>query len=318
MLRIIVISLGISLLTGCATGPPAHQFYQSCSNYLEELDDVLSCGKKTRNDQCLSNNSCSTYGNKLVLFFDKLQHELESGERTDLDARLIFQNQIQHLNTLANKNRLKYYWAADVSAFSSSVGKAKKTYILLPEKSSDSDDLQFEEFKTYINRSLISKGFSQAKTATDADIAIMVQYSVGDAFQKSFTMYEPIEGVTGVSSSTTKARIDRWGNIDATTKNTPSYGVIGESAKTFTTTRYLSQLKLTALDAKTLARDRKRKTLWAVSSQIDNRESDMRRLFPALLAAAQPHIGKSTGQVIKQRIYHHSLPIQRVKGIITP
>tara|TARA_B110000902_G_C14245887_1_gene564274 strand:+ start:138 stop:1145 length:1008 start_codon:yes stop_codon:yes gene_type:complete len=318
--KLISVTFTFILLTGCASGPPAQQHYQTCNNYLDTLDDVLSCGKKARNDSCLSNNSCSTDGDNLVSFFDELRLKLESGELSGSDARLIFNNQIRYMEILRNqRSQLEFFWPADVNAFSSSEASTKKTYFLLPLKgSSVFSNLESQEYASYLDRALISKGFTKVNRVTDADIAIVAQYSVGSPTESSFTQYYPVEGVTGVSSSTTKASVDAWGKILATTKYNPSYGVIGEKEVTYTSTRHLSQLQLTALDLQTKENDGKLKELWTVSSQMNLRENDMRRLFPALTAAAQPYFGKSTGQVIKSKIYRHSLPIRKVKGIIDP
>lgn len=318
--KLISVTFTFILLTGCASGPPTQQHYQTCNNYLDTLDDVLSCGRKARMNSCLSNNSCSASGNNLVSFFDELRLKIESGELSDSNARLIFNNQIQYMEILRNqRSKLKFYWPADVNAFSSSEASTNKTYFLLPLKgSSGSSNLESQEYASYLDRALISKGFTKVNRVTDADIAIVAQYSVGEPTESSFTQYYPVEGVTGVSSSTTKASVDAWGNILATTKNNPSYGVIGEKEVTYTSTRHLSQLQLTALDLQTKENDGKQKELWTLSSQINHRENDMRRLFPVLTAAAQPYFGKSSGQVINSKIYFHSLPIRKVKGIIDP
>jgi hypothetical protein len=86
--------LTVLFLSGCA-GTPAVSHYQSCNTLHGNLTEVLACGKKARNESCLAANNCSSDGDLLVAFFDRLNYQLETNQISPHDARLVYANKIR-------------------------------------------------------------------------------------------------------------------------------------------------------------------------------------------------------------------------------
>ena len=81
-------------LSGCA-GTTAVGHYQSCNAIHTNLSEVLACGKKTRNEYCLAANKCSSNGDVLVAYFDRLGHQLKTNQISPEHARLLYATKIR-------------------------------------------------------------------------------------------------------------------------------------------------------------------------------------------------------------------------------
>ena len=81
-------------LGGCA-GTPAVSHYQSCNALHGNLTEVLACGKQARNESCLVANNCSSDGDVLVAFFDRLNYQLQTNQISPHDARLVYAHKIR-------------------------------------------------------------------------------------------------------------------------------------------------------------------------------------------------------------------------------
>ena len=101
----------------------------------------------------------------------------------------------------------------NVDSISAPEATSKTKYILLPGvKGVEAGDLQYREYAAYVERALISKGYTKASSFAEADIAIFLGYGIGDPETHQFTYSLPTYGQTGVLSSNTYGTVNTYGN----------------------------------------------------------------------------------------------------------
>lgn len=185
-----------------------------------------------------------------------------------------------------------------VSALAASEADSARRYVLLPgNKDVKPQDLQFQEFATYLRRALDSQGFSEVEDVRDADVVIAALYSIGDPQQHTYTYAIPHWGQTGYRSATTYGTLYRYGSYgtySGTTYFQPSYGITGYSTGVGTYVTFTRAMGLVGFDAESLRAGDEPKELWRVFAVSVGSSSDLRMIFPYLVAAARPYIGKAT------------------------
>lgn len=73
-------------LSACQTGKTAWQYYDECAKIHTSFVETMKCGKKTRNETCEVQNTCSDRGNALVLYTDSLVTSVRSKEMSEAEA----------------------------------------------------------------------------------------------------------------------------------------------------------------------------------------------------------------------------------------
>lgn len=187
----------------------------------------------------------------------------------------------------------------------------KKKYVLLPEGNSvKANDLQFQEFAAYTENALEERGFERADTIDSADVAILLSYGISEPEVLEYTCSVPIWGQTGGSSTQKSGKSTSSHGSTTYTENTthtPSYGIIGSKNEVRRSTRYTKHM---TLSARSLANYKQSgsldeaEELWSTKTSSSGSSDDLRRIFPVLLVAAKPHIGRSTHQKLHLILTH--------------
>lgn len=197
----------------------------------------------------------------------------------------------------------------------------KKNFVLLPGNTdTPSSDLQFREYAAYINRALISRGFTPAESIESANLVIFVVYGIGDPQQHQYTYSVPVWGQTGVSSSTTSGKLStngKYGTYSGTTTYNPTYGVRGYSSGVRTYTTYFRFLVLDAIDLSEYRKSKKEVQLWKTTVTSTGSSGDLRGVFPVMITASKPHIATNSGQQIKVEIGGNDPNILEIKGQVS-
>ena len=194
-----------------------------------------------------------------------------------------------------------------------------KTYILLPgNRDTSVDDLQFKEYATYVERALGYQGFQKADSPETANCVIFLNYGIGDPVMLQRTYSVPVWGQTGVSSSTSGTFTPNYsGSIsyNATTSNTPQYGITGFQQRTENYTMYSRFILLDAFDFSAYKTDNKSIPLWKTTVTSQGSSGDLRFVFPYLVAASRQYISANTGKMINLAIDDNSQTLKEVMGI---
>lgn len=112
---------------------------------------------------------------------------------------------------------------------------AENSFVVLPWTDGQKGSLEFSTYAADVTRRLEAKGLVQAQPNSRPRYAVFFEYGIDNGRTETAAYSIPIWGVTGVSSSNTTGTITGAGNtatVNATTVNTPSYGVTGYSQGT--------------------------------------------------------------------------------------
>lgn len=209
-----------------------------------------------------------------------------------------------------------------VDSISAPGSSVKTKYVLLPGiKDVNADDLQYREYASYIERALASKGYVKSNSFQEADVAIFLGYGIGDPETHQYTYSLPTWGQTGVATSSTYGTVNTYGNTatySATTTNTPSYGVTGSTTHSGAYTTFMRYMYLDAVDLEEYRNTKKEQQIWKTTVTSSGSSGDLRRVFPILVAALKPHIGKNTGKKVKVIIKEADKRVTEVKGEPVP
>ena len=159
-----------------------------------------------------------------------------------------------------------------------------KTYTLSSAmKNISSNDIQFKEFAGYVNYMLSKKGYKLVNK--DADLLIRLAYGIGSP--KTVTSSKTYTTSDGYGYS---IFYDYWTYVPPTTE-------------TITTqkTTYKRYLLLEAYDVKDLSSQ-----LWKITVKSAGTTSDLRIVFPSMLAAAAYKLGTNMMGVLTADVYSDS------------
>ena len=199
----------------------------------------------------------------------------------------------------------------------SSEDSNKKSYVLLSgNESVRSNDLQFKEYASYINRALIKQGFIPAITPQNASLAIFLSYGIGAPQTHQYTYSVPVWGQTGVSSSYTTGTINSYGTYSGMTTYTPSYGVVGSTIETDSYVTYFRYFIMEAIDFDEFRKSEKQVQLWKTTVTSTGSSGDLRRVFPILVAASQQYIARNTEKEIEVSLHESDENVMEIKGLL--
>jgi hypothetical protein len=162
----------------------------------------------------------------------------------------------------------------------------KRTCVVLPaKKDMVGGDLLFQEFAQYLKRSLSIRGYHEASSPEQAEIAVMLAYGIAG----------------GTAGSVTKVHTDVRGNI--------------EGASTENVIQYVRLIVIRAYDFKRYRDAKEEMQLWQTTIESVGSSDDLRRVFPVLIAASQPYLGTNTTKKIRVTLKEQDDSVLAVKGI---
>jgi len=167
----------------------------------------------------------------------------------------------------------------------------KKCILVCNDETIREDDLKKIEFEGYMRKLLSSKGYTFTSNKEEAAIVIFYQYGISNPQVFERDVIVPTWGQTGISSSRTTIT----GNT-ITTSNTPSFGVVSSNVVKKTDVRYMRYFTFSAYDANYYKNTGNNKMIWLVEITSEGTSDDLRLIFPCMLVALEPYIGKSSGQ----------------------
>lgn len=207
-----------------------------------------------------------------------------------------------------------------VDSIAADVANAKKSYVLLPaNKDVAPDDLQFKEFASYVHRALKAQGFTEAPSIEKGDVLVFLAYGIGDPQQHQFSYAVPHWGQTGVSSATTYGTLQSYGSsgtYSGTTTYEPAYGITGYSTHVKSYTTYSRFVRLDAYDLGVYKKQKKYTQLWRTTATSRGESSDLRMVFPIIMAASKPYIATNTGRSVTVTLYEDDQAVVEIKGLV--
>lgn len=179
--------------------------------------------------------------------------------------------------------------SSQVSTFHELGSVQGRTFVMVPHESQKTD-LEYKAYAKLLASGLTRKGMIETSAVTTADYAVLMSYGIDNG--KTELSSRPLIGQTGVMSSTTYGQINRAGSFNATTYNTPTYGVIGTA--TDSNTVYTRYLQVDVLDPKSKDGDEKYPALYLGKVKSSGSFSQLPRVMPYMVnALAKDFPGKS-------------------------
>lgn len=179
----------------------------------------------------------------------------------------------------------------------------KKHYVLLSRTSNiDANNLQFQEYANYINNALALRGFTKATEDSKADIAILLQYKIKEPEEKEYTYYTPVY-------RTVYYKLNGEGSTPSPVEEVARY-----ETHVAHYTSYTKYFVLEAVDFDKYAEDYTRKQVWKTTVWSSGPESDLRQIFPLLVAGGMKYFGEKTPHTVEVEMDESDSRIQEING----
>lgn len=192
-----------------------------------------------------------------------------------------------------------------------SAPQSNMRFVVLPGNAgANEQDLQFIEFKTYIEKVLANRGYSKANSIQDSNLVMFLSYGVGAPEVHQYTYEVPLWNDMGYYYP---YRMSRFYN-----GYYPGFGVGGYSQRTESYTTFRRHLVLEACDKEAYLQQQQRKQLWKTSVQSNGSSNDLRLVFPYMAAAMQAYLGTNTGHMITVDIDETNTLVRSLLGLFQP
>jgi hypothetical protein len=205
-----------------------------------------------------------------------------------------------------------------IDSISDRTAQVNKVYQILPgNKDTGANDLQFKEFAGYLVKTLSIQGYRLAGAEEKAEMEIYLSYGMGEPEKHTYSYSEPVWGQTGAeiySQSTQVNNPDNSTSQQSMTYVEPQYGVTGYTTQTGEYTSYKKYAIIDAYDIKNGVAGQKLKEIWKTSVSSSGKTKDLRKIFPALMAASVKYIGENTGEEISVNIGEDSETLKAIKN----
>ncbi len=183
-------------------------------------------------------------------------------------------------------------------------GAVDHRYLLLPSDSSVSlNDLEFTEYARYVDHALGKAGYQKASEVDDATEAIFLYCGIGNPQEHTYTFWLPDSDQPESSSLTPPDNIRAYGTWG--TRTSQDHG----------NCRYIS---LSAVDLVKYKEDQQVVELWRMEITSLGSSHDLRRVFPAMIAASEKHLGRNTGRILDRTVTDQDQDVVEIRAVNAP
>ncbi|MDD2759574.1 MAG: hypothetical protein PHH11_04710 [Methylomonas sp.] len=182
---------------------------------------------------------------------------------------------------------------SDVDALASSDVQNKRRFVILPgNQELKEQDLQFIEFKTYVEKILTKRGFIKVDALQEGELAIFMSYGVGEPQTYQHTYEVPVWNDMGFYPYYRRYRYYPMMSTYYAQRIEP-------------TVLYKRHLLLEAYDMTAYLQQKAPQQLWKISVQSQGASNDLRLAFPFMVTAMHPHIATNTGHMVTVDVIEH-------------
>lgn len=178
---------------------------------------------------------------------------------------------------------------SDIDALATPEAQNKRHFAIVPAKKDINPlDLQFLEFKGYVEKALQQRGFIKVDQLQQGDVVVYLNYGVGDPQTQQYSYEVPIW-----NDYVYYPYSRRYGFYPRM-----SYGIAGYTQRIETYKVYTRYLTLEAYDMEAYLNQQAAKQLWKISVQSQGQSNDLRFVFPYMVTAMQPYLGGNSGHML--------------------
>lgn len=193
-------------------------------------------------------------------------------------------------------------YAVSVNSFAAPEAASKRSYIVLPAVDGiTAEDFQFREAKRYLDRVLASRGFIEAASIADANVAVFLSYGIGEPKTSQYSYSLPMFGQTGGGTGTFNATTFGAGGVrttSGTVTQPATFGVTGYISGTNNVTTFTRWVRISGVDLDEYRRTEKMVDLWDTRILSSGTSGDLRRALPVMIGASRDHIASDTGRFV--------------------
>ena len=219
-------------------------------------------------------------------------------------------------------------FAVEVNALADAKWKAQSrlseaNYILLPsDPETDARDLQHQEFERILELALADRGLRRVDDPARADIAVLMNYGVGEQETQLITFDPPYNAFDDYRYWNYGAYYgDRRRGHRRRGVGLLPYGrfsmvhrrSLGHQTRTITTVNRFLALEARDLSSGAAEDPRTGDPVWSTEVRSRGAIDDLRRVFPVLVSAAVEHIATDTGQILETTIAEDDERVVRLR-----
>ena len=177
-------------------------------------------------------------------------------------------------------------------------------YVLLPGNSGGHADREFEQYAGYVRKVLTELGYTELEAPDSADIVVLLSYGLDTSHIDLQHLFKPalyvpdgtLPIVAAVANGSTNAFASPYSEVNPL--------LMPVSAV------YRRWLSLEAFDAHAT----EKVTLWKIMAIERGYLPDLDKLFPIMLAACKPYIGRTTDKVVVVHMREDDEQVKMIKG----
>ncbi len=200
-----------------------------------------------------------------------------------------------------------------VNALAAADAASQTRFFILPANPGvQVSDLQFQEYAQEVARALFARGYQPAQTPDEATVLVMMSWAISAPQSRTETrmvggmaQQEVVDGVRAPAAPGLPAQ------VSSHTEFRPTQTPLAE-----TVTTYVRQLALKGFDQTAFKKDKSIKELWEMTLTSEGSSNDLRAVFPALVAAGQPYLGKGTPKAVTVDLGQNANEVKYVRGEI--
>ena len=191
-------------------------------------------------------------------------------------------------------------------------------YVLFPGDDK-ADELLFGEFARYVEAALAKHNYVRVDNPKDANLAIVLMYGISGPQTEIATAIVPVterkQGSTYNVNSTTHGNYGQSYRTQGTVKENDKYETSYQS-NTYTYTTHTRVVVLTAYSTEAVSRNPKTqpKAVWQTKLASTGSSSDLRSVFPIMIAAGANQFGMNTKGQIEVELSDSDKRIQEIKS----
>ncbi len=187
-------------------------------------------------------------------------------------------------------------YAVRIRSISDPVLPAGRNYLLLPGDKDVSSDRQYGELAGYVRRTLAELDYREVEIPDSADILVLLRYGLDPSSIDLNHLIRPTrylpDGATPMVSAVAYGP-DTLSSSSYGLTYAPSYAEVVPRTMPVTTV-YRHWLSLEGVDAHASGKV----TLWKIAAIESGYTPGLKKLFPIMLAACKPFIGRDTKEVV--------------------
>ena len=156
-----------------------------------------------------------------------------------------------------------------VSALAAEESSQYSTVFIIPGiEGVDENDLQYREYRKYMNRALEASGYTIEPDIESAELAVSLYYEISDPKSNQTTKMKPVFG--------------------------SNFSIQGWVPTSSTYTTYLRYVHLTAVDMRKWTTSSEVYPVWETQIISEGSSADMRKVFPVLAASGIHYYGSNS------------------------